>query len=89
MYRIKESGLGKKWCGDGIIILTHELSQRKLKKLFNARCEFIEEYEQETTSEETETSSSTAKENTADKSNGGNNGHKSNTRKGSKKHKAD
>ena len=64
--RIKESGIGKKWCGDEIIILSENLSQAKLKKLLKANCEFVEEYEQETTSEETKTKKSkkgsTAKE---------------------------
>lgn len=60
MYRLKESGIGKKWCGDEVIILTKDLSQRKLKKLFNKNCEFVE-YEQTTTSEETKTQGSTAK----------------------------
>jgi len=87
MYRIKESGLGKKWCGDGIIILSTDLSQTKLKKLFKANCEFVEQYEQETTSEETETSESTATEkNASNKGDGSKHRRKSNARKGSEKH---
>lgn len=61
MYKLLDSGIGKKWCGDEVIILEETLSQNKLKKLYNRNCEFVV-YEQETTSEETETSSSTAKE---------------------------
>ena len=56
--RIKESGIGKKWCGDEIIILSENLSQAKLKKLLKANCEFVEQYEQETTSEDTKTKKS-------------------------------
>lgn len=81
MYRLKESGIGKKWCGDEIIILTNELSQRKLKKLFSRNCEFVEYYEKETTSEETETSASTAKKAKSNKGNGSNNRRKRNSRK--------
>ena len=85
MYKLKDSGVGKKWCGDEVIILSHELSQRKLKKLFSKNCEFVT-YEQTTTSEETEISSSTAEKNT---SVGSSNGRKPNTGKRTKKSKAD
>lgn len=84
MYILKKEGLGKKWCGDEIIFLTKNLSQRKLKKLFNAKCEFVT-YEQQKPSEETETSSSTAKEN---KSNGSSR-RKANKGKVNKEPKAD
>jgi len=87
MLRIKESGIGKKWCGDEVIILTDKLSQTKLKKLLKANCEFVEEYEKETTSEETETSSSTAKE--EDTSDGSIDRRKSDDRKRARKPKTD
>lgn len=88
MYKLKESGIGKMWCGDEIIILSQDLSQRKLKKLFNKNCEFVEYYAKEkTTSEETETSSSTAKN--EDTSTSSINRRKSNKRKTNKKRKAD
>lgn len=83
MYRIKLSGIGKKWCGDEIVFLYDTLSQRKLKKLFNAKCEFIEEYEQQATSEETEKSESTVTKETKDTSNGSG-GRKANGRKANK-----
>ena len=88
MYRLKTSGIGKKWCGDEIIFLSETLSQRKLKKLFNAKCEFVYYEQQETTSEETEKSRSTATEENKDISNGSG-GRKANRRKTNKVRKAD
>lgn len=87
MYRLKQSGIGKKWCGDEVIILTEKLSQRKLKKLFTKNCEFVEYVDKKTTSEETETSSSTAKN--EDTSLRSRNGSKRDKRKTNKKRKAD
>lgn len=88
MYKVKESGKGKKYCSQlGIHILTDELSQRVLKKLFKYNCEHIEQYEQTTTKEEASTQiESVPKEDTADKSNG-DSGRKTNSRKRSRKSK--
>ncbi len=89
MYKVKESGKGKKYCSQlGIFILTDELSQRVLKKLFKYNCEHIEEYEQTTNEEASTQIESVPEEDTKDKSNGSS-GRKSNNRKRSKKSKTD
>ena len=54
MYQVKEIGIGKKVCNaDGITHLYHSLSQRKLKRLLQLNCEFIEYAEREPKREET------------------------------------
>ena len=63
MYELNERGIGKKWCDtNGIILLYPTLSQRKLKYLFNANCEFIDYVERDTRSEEAEKISSVPSE---------------------------
>lgn len=48
MYIIKDKGLGKKVCNsDGVTHLYPTLSQKKLKRLFTLKCEFIEYVEQQ------------------------------------------
>ena len=48
MYQIKKIGLGKKVCNsDGVTHLYPTLSQKKLKRLFTLKCEFIEYVEQQ------------------------------------------
>jgi hypothetical protein len=92
MLRIKESGIGKMWCGDEIIHLTAKLSQAKLKKLLKRNCEFVEEYEKETTGRENDNtessaqSKSTTNEEKEDTGNGSNNRRKRGNGKRGKKH---
>ena len=87
MYKVKESGKGKKYCSQlGIHILTDELSQRVLKKLFNYNCEHIEEYEQTTNEEASTQIESVPEKDTTDTSNGSI-GRKTNSRKRGRKSK--
>ena len=88
MYKIKESGKGKKYCSQlGIFILTDELGQRVLKKLFKINCEHIE-YEQTTNEEASTQIESVPEEDTKDKSNGSDR-RKTYNRKRSRKPKTD
>jgi hypothetical protein len=88
MYKIKESGKGKKYCSQlGIHILNEELSQRVLKQLFKNNCEHIE-YEQTTNEEASTQIESVPEKDTKNKSNGSGR-RKTNNRKRSRKPKTD
>jgi hypothetical protein len=96
MYQVKENGLGKKVCNaDGVTILSTDLSQYKLKRLFKINCEFIEYVEQQqgkapeqgqsTNNASTSSSGKQSEENTTDNSSSRSTGRKQRSGKGAKK----
>ena len=71
MYRLLERGRGKLFCyTKGLVPLNDNLSQKELKELFNAKCEFVI-YEPKTTTEsEASTQEPVHSETESDSSNG-------------------
>ncbi|NQY30437.1 MAG: hypothetical protein HRT69_13310 [Flavobacteriaceae bacterium] len=89
MYIVKEIGLGKKVCNlDGVTLLSDSLSQKKLKRLHELNCEFIEYGEQQEREETEKPTEVPAKSKESAEDNGSSvTGRKQNNRKGTRKPK--
>lgn len=86
MYKIKESGIGKLVCNsNGCTPLYNTLSQKKLKELFNANCEFIEYEQKATTEQEASTQIEPVRSEAETDSSNGSSRRKANRRKTNKK----